>query len=128
MAKTVKSLQVAVGKEGQQLRIDAKFADGTSEQIDFDASLASGLVQSLIQGAATAERMRKAEPGSPVSTSVPWRARDVRVGAVVGSDDMVAVGFTTEQGPPVEIVLPRTTAEKTIRAILDELRKKVPPQ
>jgi len=128
MAKTLKSFQVAVDNQGRELRIDVKFGDGTSEQIEFDASLAPNLVQSLIQAAAAAEKLRNAQPGSPVSTNVPWRARDVRVGTVIGKDELIAIGFTTDEGPPVDIVLPRTIAEKTIRSILDELRKMVSSQ
>ena len=123
MAKTLRSFQVAVDDRGRELRIDVKFEDGTSEQIEFDASVAPNLVQSLIQAAAAAERIRQAEPGSPISTNVPWRARDVRVGTVIGKDELIAIGFATDEGPPVDIVLPRTIAEKTIRSILDELRK-----
>ncbi|MGB7658735.1 MAG: hypothetical protein WBL96_10425 [Pseudolabrys sp.] len=101
--------------------MEIQFEDETREQIYLGPELAPRLVQSLIQGAATAERMRKAEPGSVVSTSTPWRAKDVRTGAIVGTD-LFAIGFTTEEGPPVEIAMPRDVAEKTIRSILDDLK------
>jgi hypothetical protein len=121
MAKKLKAFQVAVGNQGQELRIDVQFADGTKEQIEFGTELTSRLVQSLIQGAATAERMR-AQPGSTVSTNMPWRVRDIRTGTVLGAD-LFAVGFMTEEGPPVEIAMPRSIAEKMIRALLDDLKK-----
>ncbi len=121
MVKKLKSFQVAVGNQGQELRIEVQFEDGTKEQIDFGAALAPRLVQSLIQGAAAAEKMRS-QPGSAVSFNVPWRARDVRTGAIVGAD-LIAIGFATEEGPPVEIAMPRSLAEKTIRTLLDDLKK-----
>jgi hypothetical protein len=127
MAKILKTFQVAVGNRGQALRIEVQFEDGTREQIDFGAELAPRLVQSLIQGAATAEKMRKAEPGSAVSMNMPWHVRDVRTGDIVGTD-LLAVGFATEEGPPVEIALPRDVAEKTIRSILDDLKRRSPPK
>ena len=40
---------------------------------------------------------------------------------IVGTD-LFAIGFTTEEGPPVEIAMPRDVAEKTIRSILDDLK------
>ena len=121
MTKSLRAFQVAVGNRGQTLRIEMQFDDETKEQIYLGPELAPRLVQSLIQGAATAERMREAGLGSIVSTSTPWRAKDVRTGTIVGTD-LFAIGFTTEEGPPVEIAMPRDVAEKTIRAILDELK------
>lgn len=121
MTKSLRAFQVAVGNRGQTLRMEMQFEDETREQIYLGPELAPRLVQSLIQGAATAERMRKSEPGSVVSTSTPWRAKDVRTGAIVGTD-LFAIGFTTEEGPPVEIAMPRDVAEKTIRSILDDLK------
>jgi len=128
MSKKVKSFQVAVGNEGRELRLEFKFEDDTREQVDFDSSVAPRLVQSLIQGAAAAEKIQNAEAGDTVSANVPWRSRDVRAGSVIGNDDLIAVGFATEEGPPVVVVLPRTIAERTIRSILDELRKTAKPQ
>lgn len=121
MAKKIKSFQIAVGNQGQVLRIEVQFEDETKEQIDLGTELTPRFVQSLIQGAATAERMRS-QPGSTVSINMPWRARDVRTGAVVGTD-LFAIGFATEEGPPVEIVVSRSLAEKTIRSLLDDLKK-----
>ena len=121
MTKSLKVFQVAVGNRGQTLRIEMQFEDETREQIYLGPELAPRLVQSLIQGAATAERMRNAGLGSIVSASTPWRATDVRTGAIVGTD-LFAIGFTTEEGPPVEIAMPRDVAEKTIRSILDDLK------
>jgi len=121
MTKSLRAFQVAVGNRGQTLRIEMQFEDETKEQIYLGPELAPRLVQSLIQCAATAERMRKAEPGSVVSTSTPWRAKDVRTGTIIGTD-LFAIGFTTEEGPPVEIAMPRDVAEKTIRSILDDLK------
>ena len=121
MTKSLRAFQVAVGNRGQTLRIEMQFEDETKEQIYLGPELAPRLVQSLIQGAATAERMRNVGLGSIVSTSTPWRAKDVRTGAIVGTD-LFAIGFTTEEGPPVEIAMPRDVAEKTIRAILDDLK------
>jgi|SRR5690242_2300211 len=123
MAKTLSSFRVEVGA-GHQLRIVVKFEDDSTEQIDFDISLAPRLVQSLIHAAAAAEKIRKAEPGSTVSTNFLWRAKDVRVGTVIGTDELIAVGFATEEGPPVEVVLPKAISEKTIRSLLDELKKR----
>src|SRR4249919_2798588 len=114
MAKTVSSFRVGVGAEGHKLRIDVKFEDETAEQIDFDIALAPTLVQSLIQAAAAAEKIRKAKPGSTVATNFLWRAKDVRVGTIIGNGDLIAVGFATQEGPPVEVVLPRAISEKTI--------------
>jgi hypothetical protein len=121
MTKYLRAFQVAVGDRGQTLRIEMQFEDETWEQIYLAPALAPRLVQSLIQGAATAERMRKAEPENTVSTSTPWRIKDVRTGTVVGTN-LFAIGFTTEEGPPLEIVMPRNVAEKTIRSILDDLK------
>ena len=121
VTKSLRAFHVAVGNRGQTLRIEMQFEDETKEQIYLGPELAPRLVQSLIQGAATAERMRKSGLGSIVSTSTPWRAKDVRIGAIVGTD-LFAIGFTTEEGPPVEIAMPRDVAEKTIRAILDDLK------
>jgi len=121
MTKSLRAFQVAVGNRGQMLRIEMQFEDETREQIYLGPELAPRLVQSLIQAAATAETMRKTEPGNLVSTSAPWRAKDVRTGAVVGTN-LFAIGFTTEEGPPLEIAMPRDVAEKTIRSILDDLK------
>jgi hypothetical protein len=121
MTKSLRAFQVAVGNRGQTLRIEMQFEDETREQVYLGPELAPRLVQSLIQCAATAERMRTAESGSVVSTSTPWRVKDVRTGAVVGTN-LLAVGFTTEEGPPLEIAMPRDVAEKTIRSILDDLK------
>jgi len=125
MTKSLRAFQVAVGNRGQMLRIEMQFEDETKEQIYLGPELAPRLVQSLIQGAATAERMQKAESGNVVSTSTPWRAKDVRTGAVVGTN-LFAIGFTTEEGPPLEIAMPRDVAEKTIRSILDDLKRRHP--
>jgi hypothetical protein len=122
MSKKLKSFQVAVGEGGRELRITVRFEDGTSEDIDFDAALAPRLVQLVIQGAAAAEKLQKAAPGSAVSVGTPWRARDVRAGTVL-SGDLIAVGFATDEGPPVDVILPRNIAEKTVRSILDELKR-----
>ena len=121
MTKSLKAFQIAVGNRGQTLRIEMQFEDETREQIYLGPELAPRLVQSLIQGAATAERMRNAGLGSIVSASTPWRATDVRTGTIIGTD-LFAIGFTTEEGPPVEIAMPRDVAEKTIRSILDDLK------
>ena len=121
MAKYLKTFQVAVGGQGRALRITMEFEDSTKEQIDFGVEFAPRLVQSLIQGAAAAEQMRKA-PGSAVSMNMPWHVRDVRTGAIVGTD-LLAVGFSTEEGPPLEIAVRRDVAEKIIRSILDDLKK-----
>ena len=122
MKKSLRGFQVAVGNRGQTLRIEMQFEDETREQIYLGPELAPHIVQSLIQGAATAaERMRKAEPGNVVTTVAPWRAKDVRTGAIVGTE-LFAIGFTTEEGPPIEIAMPGGVAEKTIRAILDDLK------
>ena len=125
MTKSLRAFQVAVGNRGQLLRIEMQFEDETTEQIYLGLELAPRLVQSLIQGAATAERMQKAESENVVSTSTPWRAKDVRTGAVVGTN-LFAIGFTTEEGPPLEIAMPRDVAEKTIRSILDDLKRRHP--
>src|SRR6187200_720734 len=121
MIKSLRAFQVAVGNLGQTLRIEMQFEDETREQIYLGSELAPRLVQSLIQGAATAEKMRETESGNVVSTSTPWRVKDVRTGAVVGTN-LFAIGFTTEEGPPLEIAMPRDVAEKTIRSILDDLK------
>ena len=58
MTKSLRAFQVAVGNRGQTLRMEMQFDDETREQIYLGPELAPRLVQSLIQGAATAERMR----------------------------------------------------------------------
>src|SRR5262245_18124497 len=121
MTKSLRAFQVAVGNRGRTVRIEMQFEDETWDEIYLTPELAPRLVQSLIQCAATADNMRRAEPGDTISTSAPWRAKDVRTGTVVGTN-LFAIGFTTEEGPPLEIVMPRNVAEKTIRSILDDLK------
>ena len=119
MVKKLKSFQVAVGNQGQELRIEVQFEDGTKEQIDFGAALAPRLVQSF----KARRRQKRCDPNPEApSQSTCHGARDVRTGAIVGAD-LIAIGFATEEGPPVEIAMPRSLAEKTIRTLLDDLKK-----
>ena len=119
--KTLKAFQAAVGNFGRAIRMDLEFTNGSREAVEFGPELAPRLVQSLIQAAAASEKMRKGQAGSPTSLTTPWRATDAQAGTVIGTE-MVAIGFKTAEGPPVQLVMSKGIAVKTIQSILAELK------
>jgi hypothetical protein len=119
--KTLKTFQAAVGDFGRAIRMDMEFTNGSREAIEFGPELAPRLVQSLIQAAAASEKIRKGQPASTTSLTSPWRATDAHAGTVVGTE-MVAIGFKTAEGPPVQVVMSKGIAVKTIQSILAELK------
>lgn len=120
MAKTItKVIQAAAIDGGHAIRLNLEFDDGSREEFKCDAMRAPTLIQALLQSATGAERLRKAAPGQPVETIVPYRATDCRAGS--SPDGTISLQYSTEAVVPVQIAMNASLAQKTIELLTGEI-------
>jgi hypothetical protein len=105
---------------GRAIEVELEFVEGSRQVLECPIERASLLMHAITNAAVVAERMRKAAPGTSISTEVPYNATNVKVGTSV-DERLVVLAFSTKEGPPMQVAMTPEIARTAIELLSNEL-------
>jgi|SRR5215211_6671361 hypothetical protein len=116
----------SVSMGGQEIHLALKFDGGSTLPVSMSHEMLPPLVTALRTCGDIAVRTRLGVGGAALEELVqPFAVRNFRFGASVGEPPATAIEFSTEQGMPVQIAMPRPLAERLVSKLEEFLRPKM---